>query len=128
LAYIKNADKLKILILEDMVNRLAFFKEKLGKHDVYYFDQANDATEALRLINDKPWDIVFLDHDLEGRIFVPSSYHNTGYTVAKFIADNPDIEIGQVIIHSMNPIGSKNMKTVLPRADVIPYNLLRKKL
>lgn len=122
--YIKKVDKLKILVLEDMGHRIEFFKEKLSKHDVWFFDQASDAINALSLIN-KEWDIVFLDHDLEGKIFVPSSYQNTGYTVAKFISEHDNIKINQIIIHSMNPQGANNIKNILPQAEIIPFNLLK---
>lgn len=126
MSYIKKINQLKIMVLEDMPSRIQFFKNKLHKHDVYFFDNADDAMNGLLYLNDK-WDIVFLDHDLEGRIFVPSSYHNTGYTVAKFIFEN-DIKINQIITHSMNPQGAQNIKSILPRAEIIPFNLLKTKL
>lgn len=128
MGYIKKINQLKIMILEDMPSRIQFFKSKLYRHDIYFFDNADDAINALRFLNEKNWDIVFLDHDLEGRIFVPSSYHNTGYTVAKFIAENDDIKINQIITHSMNPQGAQNIKMILPRAEIIPFNLLKTKL
>ena len=78
MAYIKKADQLKILILEDDVSRIGIFKEKLKGHDLYFFDEAADAIGAFKLMTDKPWDIVFLDHDLGGQVFVPSSHPNTG--------------------------------------------------
>ncbi len=127
MAYIKKADQLKILILEDMSERIEFFKTKLKDHDVYYFDEASDAIDALKLISDKPWDIIFLDHDLGGQIFVPSSSPNTGYAVAKYISES-DIDVKQIILHSMNPAGTQNMKNVLPRADIIPFMLLKTQL
>mgnify|MGYP000875712596 CR=1 FL=1 len=126
MSYIKKINQLKIMVLEDMPSRIQFFKHKLHRHDVYFFDNADDAMNGLRYLNDK-WDIVFLDHDLEGRIFVPSSYHNTGYTVAKFISEN-DIKINQIITHSMNPQGAQNIKAILSRAEIIPFNLLKTKL
>jgi CheY-like chemotaxis protein len=127
MGYIKKEDQLKILILEDMANRIDIFKKKLKGHDLYFFDEADDAIEALRLMNEKPWDMIFLDHDLGQEMFVPSSHHNTGYTVAKFIAEN-DVKFNQIIIHSMNPAGAQNMKSVLKKADVIPFAILRNRL
>jgi len=127
MAYIKKADQLKIIILEDMASRIQYFKSKLYRHDVYYFDDADDIINALCLLSEKPWDIIFLSHDLEGRIFVPSSYHNTGYTVAKFISEN-DVKINKIIIHSMNIQGAENIKMILPKAEIIPFNLLKTKL
>jgi len=127
MAYIKKINQLKIIILEDMPSRIQFFKSKLHKHNVYYFDNADDVINALCLL-EKEWDIVFLDHDLDGKIFVPSSYHNTGYTVAKFISENNNITIKQIIVHSMNPLGAQNIKMILPRVEIIPFNLLKTKL
>ena len=124
MAYIKKADQLKILIVEDMSSRIEFFKNKFKGHDLYFFDNAKDSIDALKLISDKPWDVVFLDHDLGGRVFVSSSDPNTGYAVAEFIRDN-DIKINQIIIHSMNPAGSQNIKSVLPQAKIIPFTLLK---
>ena len=129
MAYIKKADQLRILILEDDSNRITIFKEKLKGHDWYFFDVADDAIGALSTIKDKPWDVIFLDHDLDGQIFVSSSHHNTGYTVAKYIEEHRnDLEIKQIIIHSMNPAGASNMKAALPEATVIPFTILRTSL
>lgn len=127
MAYIKKANQLKVLILEDDPNRIEFFKMKLKGHDLYFFDIADDAINAFKLMNDKPWDIVFLDHDLGGLALVPSSNPNTGYAVAKYMAEN-EVEAKQIIIHSMNPAGSGNMKSLLPEAVVIPFSLLRTRL
>ena len=127
MAYIKKADQLKILVLEDDANRIEVFKEKLKGHDVYFFDQAEDAINAFKLFTDKPWDIVFLDHDLGGQVFVPSSNPNTGYAVAKYMEEN-DVEAKQVIIHSMNPAGGANMKAALPHAIIMPFPQLKSRL
>ena len=75
----------------------------------------------------KPWDIVFLDHDLGGQVFVPSSHPNTGYAVAKYMEEN-SVEAKQIIIHSMNPAGASNMKTVLPSAIIMPFGMLKTRL
>lgn len=127
MAYIKKANQLRILVLEDMSARIEYFKDRLKGHDVYYFDTAEDAIQALSLIKDKPWDMIFLDHDLGGRVFVSSSDPNTGYAVAEYISNN-DIDAKQIIIHSLNPAGAQRMKAVLPQANVIPYTMLRTRL
>lgn len=107
----------KILILEDSQARINTFKEKFKKDDVYYFDNVAEAIEAFELLG--PFDILLLDHDLDGLIFVPSDNKNTGYQFARFLAQK-DVK-SQIIIHSMNPIGAKNMKALLPQADVLPF-------
>lgn len=127
MAYIKKADQLKILVLEDDPSRITIFKEKLKGHDIYFFDEADDAINAFKLMTDKPWDIVFLDHDLGGQVFVPSGEHNTGYTVAKYMEEN-EVEVKQIFIHSMNPAGAANMKAALPKAVIMPFGMLRTRL
>lgn len=114
----------KILILEDDQNRIQFFKEKLKKHDVYFFDNVEEAKMSIELMG--PFDTFFLDHDLDDNIYVKSEEKNTGYQLAKFMHEKK-IE-AQIIIHSMNPIGAQNMKNLLPTATVIPFSTLRKKL
>jgi hypothetical protein len=65
------------------------------------------------------WDLICLDHDLGGEVYVDSNELNTGYQVAKFLATkNPKCLI---IIHSSNFWGACNMMSVLPQADYIPY-------
>ena len=122
---------MKILVLDDSEKRLNIFKKNIEEklellNSTDYVKTAQEAIECLKKNLD--YDYIFLDHDLEGRIFVPSSYHNTGYTVAKFISENDDIKINQIITHSMNPQGAQNIKTILPRAEIIPFNLLKTKL
>lgn len=115
-------NKMKVLILEDSVARIETFKRKLAnEYDLYFFDQVRDAIEALSLMG--PFDIVFLDHDLDDKIYVNSEEPNTGYQLAKYISDNK-LEFTQVIIHSMNAVGSARMKDILPDAIIAPFPTL----
>ena len=112
---------MKILILEDSPERIKTFKRKLMNHDTYFFDNVEEAKKALKLLG--PFDIVFLDHDLDDRVFVNSNDANTGYQLAKYIAEN-NINIPDVIIHTMNPVGAENIKSVLPKAVICPFPVL----
>ena len=114
---------MKILILEDQKTRIDIFKKKFQGHDVYFFDQVSDAKEALDLMG--PWDILFLDHDLDQRIFVPSEEPNTGYQFAKYIREK-GYKFDQIILHSMNPVGVERMKRELPDAIIAPFPTLFK--
>ena len=72
---------MKILILEDSKERIKIFKKNLTKyHDLYFFDNVQDARDALELMG--PWDMLFLDHDLDNRVYVESEEPNTGYQLA----------------------------------------------
>lgn len=112
------------LILEDDKNRISLFRE--------HFDIVGNLVtictnveEAKNALSSRSYDIIYLDHDLDGRVYVPSFLPNTGYALAKWIADN-NIKCREIIIHSFNPAGAEAMKKVLPQAKRIPFNLTRK--
>ncbi len=112
------AGLLKILILEDSTERIQIFKEKLSKkHDVYFFDQVEEAKRAIE--SQGPFDVIFLDHDLDHRIYVDSDEANTGYQLAKYIAEKKIP--AKVIIHTMNTIGASRMLEVLPDAKHVEF-------
>lgn len=113
---------MKILILEDSGQRIKLFKQHYGKkHDLYFFDKVIDAKDALELMG--PFDIIFLDHDLDDRVYVPSEEPNTGYQLAKWIAEK-NLKFDEIILHSLNPAGVQNMKAVLPEAKIVPFTNL----
>ena len=112
---------LKILILEDSYARIQTFKQRLKGHDLFFFDQVKDAKDALTLLG--PFDVVFLDHDLDDKVFVDSADANTGYQLAKYIAEK-GFKFDQIILHSMNPAGVQNMKDILPDAIIAPFPTL----
>ncbi len=112
---------MKILILEDSTLRIEIFKKQLGKkHDLYIYDYVEDAKKAID--HSGPFDRIYLDHDLDQRVFVDSDEDNTGYQLAKYIADkNIDAEI---ILHTLNPHGAHRMLKVLPNAQQITFDEL----
>jgi DNA-binding response OmpR family regulator len=100
---------MKVLILEDDPERLEWFSENLKVEDVDVTDMAED---AMNFLKNNVYDIIFLDHDLGGAVYVDSSVFNTGFTVAKMIheTDNKNVP---VVIHSWNSQGAKMMKHVM---------------
>ena len=120
---------MKVFILEDDENRIKQFNRALHKHTVLHADNVKDAIKILEENEDII--IIFLDHDLDNKVFVPSSNSNTGYALAKHIRDSGKI-YPQIIIHSMNIIGATNMKDVLVNSTedlhVIPFHMLIKTL
>jgi hypothetical protein len=88
------------------------FKSKFPESDITFVETAQEAIDILS--KDLDWDLISLDHDLGGRIFVDSNDSNTGYQVAKFLVDK-EIK-GKIIIHSCNRNGAMNMKSLLPDA------------
>jgi CheY-like chemotaxis protein len=116
---------MKIFVVEDNKERNGVFWNTLPKifadcHLVI----AEDAKEAKEILSkDKQWDIILLDHDLGGRVFVDSNDDNTGYQVAKFIVENK-ISYQLAIAHTMNRVGSDNIISVLPDCKRVPFPML----
>lgn len=118
---------MRILILEDSKRRIKWFRKAFKGHELFIFSCVKNAELFLK---DNTPDLVFLDHDLDNRMFVKSCEPNTGYQLAMKI-----IELGklssEIYIHSMNPFGSRKIYSILERGNVskkllrIPYPKLR---
>lgn len=109
--------KAKVLILEDSHARIQTFKKNLKDYDLYFFDDVDDAKQAFDMLG--PWEAIFIDHDLDDKIYVNSNDANTGYQFAKYIADKELPEM--IICHSMNPVGAQNIKAAIPSCQIIPF-------
>jgi CheY-like chemotaxis protein len=107
---------MKIFFLDDNMERHTSFRKCFPNANITFVKTAQEAIEILT--KDLNYDLITLDHDLGDRIFVDSNDENTGYQVAKFLKDK-DIKC-QIIIHSCNPGGAKNMMSLLPQADYMP--------
>jgi len=100
---------MKILIVEDTLERIKIFKEILNGELVF----TDSASAAIELLSSVSFDAVFLDYDLgEGR--------DSGYSVATWIEAHPQKDL-RIIIHSMNPVGAKKISDALPAAERIPF-------
>lgn len=97
---------MKVLILEDNPNRIDVFKHYFENFETYITDNVEEAKELW--LNHQPFNLMFLDHDLDNRTFVDSTEENTGYQFAKFLTDK-DYSNTDIIIHSMNPAGALHM-------------------
>jgi len=106
---------MKIFILEDLPERQEAFRKKFAGYEVKIVDTVIDAIQLLKV---ESFDLVCLDHDLGGQNGVDFKDPNCGSRVAEFLRDMN--YAGQIIIHSLNPIGAANMKAILPNAIVRP--------
>ena len=117
---------MEIFILEDNKFRIEWFKKTFSQHNLNIFDNVKRA--ELYLLDNNP-DVLFLDHDLDGRAFVDSNEDNTGYKLAKSIVSFGK-KYKKVYIHSMNPYGAKKMQEKLKEGRVsdeilrFPFSML----
>lgn len=104
---------MKIFILEDDNNRVHYFEDVLSGYDVEVYDMANDAIDALE---NKVYDILFLDNDL-------GENAGSGTDVADFLHRNSDNENNNalIVVHSWNVPAATAMRSLLPRAYFFPY-------
>lgn len=109
---------MKILILEDDPKRISKFKQNfIGRDvDVTYVEEAID---AINQIKEHKFDILFLDHDLGGKVYEPIDDPNTGSEVARYINKNPIDSI--VIVHSLSLLGKNNMLNLIKDSIYLPF-------
>lgn len=114
---ISGKDKLNCLILDDDQDRLDCFEKNF---DYFNLIMTSDVDECINFVQNKKIDIIFLDHDLNGKAFVDSfGEEKTGYTVAKWLSENLDsipIIPRAIYFHSLNDEGRKNMEEVIMNA------------
>lgn len=108
---------LNILVLEDDADRAKKFRRKFIGHAV---DVVDTVEAAISRLQKKNVDALFLDHDLGGKVFVPSG-PGTGYAVACWLEENPEFIPSAVYLHSLNPSGRRMMRLALPMAEEAPF-------
>jgi len=117
---------MKILLLEDNLERVEKFNILFKNHQVTHCDNIKDAKNACL---NRVFDILWLDHDLEGKIWEDSFKEETGYQFVKWLVDNGYQKNSLNYIHSMNPIGANLMLNYLKDNDYdgiwIPFHLLK---
>lgn len=118
---------MKIFILEDSNARIKWFKEVFSSENDLFF--ADNVEEAKKILLENPeFDVLFLDHDLDQKVFVSPDESNTGYQLTKFIVENK-ISFGFAYIHSMNFYGSnlmcKELFEISDRVSQIPFSSLK---
>lgn len=98
---------MRILFLDDDPNRHEKFQ--LGTIGVTKVMVTTPEETIDYLMGDDRFDIVCLDHDLEGKIYCPSD-ERSGFAVCQFLNTMPVEKLpGKVILHSYNEEGVENM-------------------
>lgn len=102
--------KLKVFVLEDEIGHYP-------RNQIISALKAHDLTVATSFPDSKkkfegPYDLLLLDHDMEGQ-FEDSNHPNTGYQFVKWLVDKEPVPKPEVVLHSQNPVGRKNMRLLL---------------
>jgi len=104
---------MKILFLDDMQRRHDAFKRAAIGHSV---DHVFDAKSAIAALEKNEYDMIYLDHDLAAEQYEhgrDTSKDEDGCFVARSLRDMTQHHGKTVIVHSLNPIGRANIKSVL---------------
>ncbi len=108
---------MKLLFLDDDPNRIHKVKGELGL--LYDLTCVTTVEECITALQDQEFDVISLDHDLGGKVYVKSG-PGTGVEVAEFMISvyycgSPQL----VVIHSWNSGGAGNMASRLEDVFVV---------
>jgi hypothetical protein len=103
---------MKVFVLEDDPQRILWFRERFIHDELTLVETAED---GIREFPDREWDLVSLDHDLGGEVYVDSSLPNTGAGfVRAVVADLAECPV--VAVHSYNLLGATEMVRLIKDA------------
>lgn len=104
---------MKIYILEDAPERIAWFEEVFADCEIFYTDQVD---QACKDIEENEYDIIFLDRDLGHPKF-------NGEDVAWYMKENELAKNSAIVIHSVNTRGQRNIKRYLDKYHSQVYQI-----
>ena len=125
---------MRILILDDEQVRLDDLTKFYSGHEVVNTTSYSEFVRELE--SSSPWDLIHLDHDLGPGDSYLDGWGNmqffTGQHAALRVCELHDHQLpGEVIVHSVNPLGAQNMVSDLKSRKVRvtwrPYNQMIQK-
>jgi len=105
---------MNILILEDDLQRIRYFIERFGHHNLKITE---NATSAIDYLNKYVFDYIFLDNDL-------GQGNGSGVDVASFLYNNQNNlnNKARTIVHSWNAGATESILSKIPNAIQAPFN------
>lgn len=119
---------ISIFLLDDDKRRHRWFIKRFDGDQVAI---AETVAEARKLLQEKAYDAIFLDHDL-----LPDHYdsdkhddENTGYAIADWLSKNKSLQsAATIIVHTRNSDGGMRMVEVLRQSErnveYVPFPML----
>lgn len=101
----------QILILEDSEERMKFFRTSFIGHQIQHFEHVDDALKAAASTN---FDLLMLDHDLDGLVYVEPTEYNCGTTFVSLL-EAPRLIASKAlcVVHSHNSPAATRMTAIL---------------
>lgn len=108
-----------VLFLDDNQDRLTAAVATYSEgNDLRLARTAGEAINYLQIVGQ--WDLVSLDHDLGGEVYVDSGREDCGMEVVRWIVEN-NPAIKRVLVHSWNAPAAREMVLSLRRAGYVAY-------
>ena len=87
-----------MLVLDDEEDRIVHFRSRFPHADLRWVDNVPECIESLG----QAWDVIRLDHDLGGEVFVNSARADSGMEVVRYIVNNQPEHLRETvfIVHS----------------------------
>ena len=99
---------MNIIVIDDSIERHEQIKMLLTEENVV---SAINALDGIEMLQSQEWDMVFLDHDLGGKI--------DGDVVARNMVTHSLSLDAQVIVQSVNPVGAKRIEDILAKTHKV---------
>lgn len=127
---------MRILLLEDSIERIVWFRRRFQQHTL---DVTDKPTRAIWWLQKHEYDLIFLDHDLREDHYTIMAHDTildaSGMVVAQWLAERPDAQPNAtIVVHSLNPVSAPEMYARLrceqrsARVFRIPFPVLKAKL
>lgn len=114
-----------VIFLDDDHNRINAFRPWCPSAIIHETaDMINKAIDTSDVV-----DVLFLDHDLGGEVFVDSNREDCGMEVVRFI-EKKQPKIKHIVVHTMNPAAGEEMTLRLQKvgysAQHVPFMYLNR--
>lgn len=115
---------MRILILDDVKYRHDVYDKLYGDDDVFHSYTFSD---FLSKLDNGPWDLIHLDHDLGDFVDNPDLYTDgwgkireyNGTDASDRICNLPDNKLPKrIVVHSINPVGARRMVDMLKHRGI----------
>jgi CheY-like chemotaxis protein len=98
-----NRNPIYVMVLDDDERRHRWFMKRFAGD---FVEIAANVEEAKALLEERPFDAIFLDHDLLPHHYESNSHDdfaNTGYAIAEYLHDRDEIQrAATIIVHTRN--------------------------
>ena len=123
---------ISVFLLDDDTRRHEWFRKRFTGD---YLAIAEDVAAARELLQESTYDAIFLDHDLLPEHYKSSARddENTGYAIAKWLAENKKVHrAATIIVHTRNADGGMRMVEILRESgrdtDYVSFPFLEHKI